>query len=262
MKNDGIRDAFRRTVCADIDLIPEGVDRFQVLTPFRFPDGDHFVIILKRQGGPSWMLTDEGHTFMHLSYDMDVRDLEEGNRREIIAASLGLYAVSERQGEIFLEVPGERFGDALFNLIQALMKVSDVAFLSRERVRSTFLEDFRAFIRETVPPERFQFDWHDPQRDPAGKYKVDCLVNRMQRPIAVYALSGDDKVKDANIVLLTFETWNLPHHSIGIFEEQEQINRRVLARFTDVCDKVFSSLSADTKPRIGRYVHELIETPR
>ena len=30
-----------------------------------------------------------------------------------------------------------------------------------------------------------------------------------------------------------FERWGLPFHSIAIFEDQEEINRKVLARFSD-----------------------------
>ncbi len=38
----------------------------------------------------------------------------------------------------------------------------------------------------------------------------------------------------------------------GIFENQEEINRRVLARFSDVCDKQFPSLQS-TKDRFESY---------
>jgi hypothetical protein len=38
---------------------------------------------------------------------------------------------------------------------------------------------------------------------------------------------------------------------------REQVNRKVLARFSDVCEKQFSSLSAN-KDRISRYIEELL----
>ena len=43
------------------------MDRYQVFTPFLFDDGDHLVIVLKRNNS-HWVLSDEGHTYMHLTY--------------------------------------------------------------------------------------------------------------------------------------------------------------------------------------------------
>jgi hypothetical protein len=43
---------------------------------------------------------------------------------------------------------------------------------------------------------------------------------------------------------------------VGIFENQEDVNRKVLARFSDVCEKQFSSLSA--RDRIQRYFEDAL----
>ena len=143
MNVNSIKDDFKKTVCGQIELNPQGDDRFLVNTPFRFSDGDHFVIALKKEGD-GWVLTDEANSLMHLSYSMDVDVLEdEGNRKEIFDNSLSLFSVENRGGELVKPVAGGRFGDALFNFVQALMKVSDVSFcLARgcdQRSWKTFL---------------------------------------------------------------------------------------------------------------------------
>ena len=254
MTLSSIEREFHAKVSAKVRLMAEGVNRFRVITPFLFEDGDHLVIVLKREGN-QWVLTDEAHTFMHLSYDLDVRDLQRGTRQTIISNALTVVGISEDQGELRLAVRDGRFGDALFSFVQGLLRITDVTYLTRERVRTSFGDDFRALISTVVPAARRTFDWHDPLHDPEGKYVVDCHVNGLKRPLFIYALLNDDRTRDATISLHQFEKWQLQFHSLAIFADQESINRKVLSRFSDICEKQFSSLAANTG-RIERYVQE------
>lgn len=256
MSTEAIEKDFRDKVSSRVLLVGEGVDRYRVSTPFLFEDGDHLVVVLKRDES-GWKLTDEGHTFMHLTYDLDERDLQQGTRQKVIDSALSTFSVDDCDGELVLRVRDDGYGNALFSYVQALLKVTDVSFLSRERIRSTFLQDFRNTVSATVPEDRVVFDWHDLEHDPQGIYPADCRVNGMSRPLLVFALANDEQTRDATISLLQYEKWGLSHRSMGVFEDQEAINRRVLARFTDVCEKQFSSLDANLD-RIQRYFSELL----
>ena len=255
MSVEAITKEFRQKVCDQVRIETEGVNRFRVFTPFLFEDGDHLSIVLKLEKG-EWEISDEGHTLMHLTYDLDEKDLRSGSRQKIISNTLSAFTVDERDGELVITISDEQYGDALFSFVQALLKIADVSYLSRERVRSTFMEDFTEFVSANLPVDRVQFDWHVPKNDPEGKYTVDCVIETdTAPPIFIFALSNDDKVRETIINLLMFEKWGVPFRSIGIFEDQEEINRKVLAKFSDVCEKQFSNLPGN-KDRILKYVRE------
>jgi hypothetical protein len=252
-----IKEDFRNKVSEKLELEQEGETRFRVLTPFRFEDGDHYEIVLKREGD-RWILTDEANTLMHLSYWLDEKELGTGTRKQIMDSSLALFSVENREGELIIPVLEDRFGDALFSFVQALSKVTDVSFLSRDIVRSTFIEDFQAVIAASVPPERLEFNWVDQERDPKGNYPVDARINHMRRPLHVYALpSTGEKINVTMIALLTFEKWGVPFESLSIFEDQEEVPRKVLARFSDVAGKQFSRLYGNEE-QIKTYLRKAI----
>ncbi len=130
--------------------------------------------------------------------------------------------------------------------------------LEKELKHSTFYEDFRELISETVTKDRLTFDYTHPDFDIEGKYAVDCQINGMPKPIYIFAIPNDNKCRDVMITMYQFERWNVKYQSMSIFEDQESINRRVLAKFSDIGEKQFSSLLSN-KQRITSYIAEHTE---
>ena len=257
MSIKSIEQDFFETVSAKVSLSADGAERFRVFSPFMFEDGDHLAIVLKKDLG-RWVLSDEGHTYMHLTYDIDERALHRGTRREIILKALSMFGVEDRCGELILEVQDGGYGDALYSFIQALLKIADVSHLSRERVQSTFMDDFRAVLHESVPVPRMNFNWSHPEHDPDSMYTVDCRINGMREPLLVHALSNDDRVRDTTIVLQQFKSWEMSFRSLAIFQNQQAINGKVLTRFNAVCEKKqFPSLDQHRKD-IGVFLYRSI----
>ena len=118
---DRVATSFQEKVSEKVRIVPEGANRFRVFTPFQFDDRDHLSIVLKRVDG-LWQLSDEGHTYMHLSYDLPEKELHKGTRAKIISNALDAFSVEDREGELIASVIDERFGDALFDFVQAILK--------------------------------------------------------------------------------------------------------------------------------------------
>ncbi|MBN1389312.1 MAG: DUF1828 domain-containing protein [Candidatus Thermoplasmatota archaeon] len=127
-----IRSGFKKKVSDEIELITEDIGRFVVQTPFVFNDGDHLKIVLKQDEKKNWFLTDEGHTFIHLSYEEI--DLETKTRQGIIDRTLVTYNITNKEGELVILLQDNNFGDALYYFIQGLLHISDVTYLRREMV--------------------------------------------------------------------------------------------------------------------------------
>lgn len=231
-------------------------DESRVFAPFTFPDGDQLVIRARQlpEGGLEW--TDVGHTFMHLSYWMDVETLGKGARGRLLDQTIGRFGAQDRDGELVLPTNGDDLGSSFLRFAQFLTHVADLDYLTQDRVRSTFADDFNALL-DAAFAGRAQFDYVDQERDPKGHYKIDCLINSSERPIAVFAVPGDDRCRDATITVQKFREWDLPLFFTAVFADLEQINRRVLARFVDASDKQFSSLAGNEEDIVGYIEREL-----
>ena len=103
---------FRESIGSQFSLEADGVERYRVCTPFICDDGDHLVIVLKREG-ESWLFSDEGHTMMWCS------DRDSGT----ISRMLSAVGVLKRNDELFTPVVEGDFGAALFEFGLALLRV-------------------------------------------------------------------------------------------------------------------------------------------
>lgn len=228
---------FINSVSGKIELIPDGKDRFYVYTPFRFNDGDHLSIVLKKKDR-RWVLSDEGHTYMHLTYRIDEKQLFSGIRQNIISRALTSFGVKDRNGELILQVQDADYGSALYTFAQSLLKITSVSSVSWKRSsRKAFLNDFQASLSSIVSRDRMKFDWVDEEHDPEGKYKVDCRINGMKEPLFVYALFTNDSVNKATISLYEFKGWKIPDfRSVGIIQPQTKVSQKAIDYFLAVAD--------------------------
>jgi hypothetical protein len=80
----------------------------------------------------------------------------------------------------------------------------------------------------------------------------------MERPLFVYGVPNETKANLAALSLLKFTTWEVPHQSLGVFEDQEELDPKPVARFTDAVEKSFSNLPGN-KDAIRRYLDKALK---
>ena len=256
MRMDEMVAQFKKKVCAEIELEQEGMDRFVVHTPFLFDDGDHLQIYLKKDDEGRWILTDEGATYMELSYENI--NLDTATRVAIIEKAKNRFGLEDREGEFVLVIRDDMYGDALFSFVQGILHISDVEYLKKEWVHSAFYEEFTELVRSIAPYGKLHFDYHDPDLDPKKIYPVDAMIETSTRPILIFAIANNEQCLKATISLMHFEKMGKKFRSVAIFENQETISRKGVAQLSNACEKQLSDIGAG-KERLPGYIKDQLE---
>ncbi|MCX6676843.1 MAG: DUF1828 domain-containing protein [Methanothrix sp.] len=243
----------RTNICNSISFIYSDTKGTRVIinTPFIFDDGDVIKIVLRRESD-GWYLTDEGHTFMHLSYD-DL-DLTKGRRKILLDTILLMHYIENVDGELRSKVDNSTFGDSFFTFIQGLNKISNLSFTRKDHIKSLFMEDFFDFLKSFLSDGAI-FNYADPEKDEKKRYRVDCYIPA-RKPVFVFGVNTDDKCRDTTITLLKFENWGVENNSIVVFEDMQALTSKAVAKLSDVSGKVYSDLGS-AKERMPKYLKNI-----
>ena len=233
-------------LCADVRVHRRHDDVLMLESPFTFPDGDHYPIYLSETPSGGVKLSDRGHTLMHVSYDHDVDSFYEGacaSLREQIVRENG---IDEEEGIFSMETPPDQVAAALFRFGQALTKIHDLTFLSRERVSSTFYEDLKGLLFTMLDEEHVDADYIPPDIPNGNDYPVDYhFAGRDGSPVFLYGVPNRDKARLTTIMLSHFLLHRLTFESVIVFADQQEIPRFDVARLTNVAGTAVASLDAE-----------------
>jgi hypothetical protein len=194
---------------------------------------------------------------MHLSYWIDEKKLLRDPYWKNIVNAIKTFNLVEDDGELILKINDDRFGDALFSYIQALMRIVDTTLLKREKTLSSFQKDLNSCIVKRIVPEHLSISWNDQIKDQRKMYTVDYRINGNITPILIFGLDNEVKVLRTAVTLREFKIWNLKNFSIGIFEERSEINQKSADKLSDICDKTYSEFYSNEDNFVS-YLEELL----
>ena len=257
-KLESMSNELRKKICNEIEVRDKGVGIYQIITPFTFDDGDGYVIYLK-QDSKGLILTDNGHTLMHLSYWMDTSNItrDSGVRADIFNSILNSFKVEYSDGELLMRIyESNLIADYFFSYLQAITKITDIDYLNKERVRRTFLENLVNFMKETYG-EKVKDKWSDPQLDREGIYSVDVRLDIAKIPFFIFAVWSDERALNVVVSILTHKQWKEKFRAIVIHEYMDELSKTNLKKITDFSDKQISSFYGKEQE-----IKEYIETEK
>ena len=121
-----------RSRCDDTGYTELGMNRILLHTGHFFPDGDEFRIVLEykeEKDECEWILTDDGHTAMWLSYDdFEITDA----RRDILRRILDTNGAEFDEGEVYIRCDENNAGRALKSLIRTIQQMSYLSSSERK----------------------------------------------------------------------------------------------------------------------------------
>lgn len=128
----------------DKSVLREVNDQYvEITTPYLDRHNDYTQIYVRRDNG-GFLLTDGGETLEDLR--SSGCDLETRKRRDLLTATLNGLGVQQENDSLVVRATSENFPLRKHNLVQAMLAVNDLFYLSVPIVASLFHEDVAAWL--------------------------------------------------------------------------------------------------------------------
>jgi hypothetical protein len=127
----------------DKTALREVGDWVEITTPYLDRHNDYLQIYAKRQNG-SYLLTDDGYVIEDLA--QSGCRLDSPKRQDLLRMTLGGFGVQEADGQLQVKATAENFSSKKHDLIQAMLAINDMFFLSTAVVANLFYEDVVAWM--------------------------------------------------------------------------------------------------------------------
>ena len=226
---------------------------YKIIVPFFYEDGDMYDIFLELSpSDPNRLrISDHGLTVMKLSY---VFDFDTPTKKEVLNSIVSQNRANIVNGEIFVDASPDMFQQYLYQMLQTLMKVSNLDVLSRETVKSMFYDLFNEFVREAFRDLNI-VDHYTPMPSDENlvvDYKIDA-----RRPIFLYGVKDSAKASKVIISCLNFQQNDIPFRSLIVHDNLEKLDSFNQKQITNISDKQFFTLEGFKKSGLEYIKREL-----
>ena len=221
-----LRDKLCSTFCGDLTVreVPAGI---AVSAMFEANDGDRLSCLVERSVD-GWRISDDGAFLGDLTgYGIDVG---RGGRSEFLARALRPSGarVDEATLQIVAELEHDPEPSDVLAFLTALSRAQDVAFWTKERVRSTFREDATQVLREVLG-DAADLESGKPIDQSLVEFPPDLII----RPkgyqegsaiTAVFLVQAIDALQEALLLSLELRTKGRRDIRVSVLVEDGQVN--------------------------------------
>ena len=223
----------KKSICRQFDLEEICQNESLVHTDKYFDDGDELHIVLKEDNEGKFLLTDEGHTLMWLSYeDFKLTPI----RKSILDGIVSQNRVNLDEGRITASATStEEVGEALSAMVQALIQVADMRRLSHNNVVSTFLEDIKEAYKNSSLSDRCEF--RKKIEVTKGDFiEPDIFING-STPVLVYGVNNSERAKETFINLLFVRDSGSNYRTVVIIGDDADISKKERDRLINAANR-------------------------
>lgn len=199
----------------------------EITTPYIDRHNDYLQIYAKRDNG-GFILTDDGYVIEDLR--QSGCELESKKRNELLQLTLNGFGVKLENNNLIVHASSENFALRKHNLVQAMLAVNDLFYLSVPMVKSLFLEDVNSWLdlKDIRYTPRVKFtgkSGYDHLYDfviPASRKQPERILKAINRPnrdtaeIVAFAWIDTKEVRPPNSRAYTFlnDTEHTPSASV------------------------------------------------
>jgi hypothetical protein len=119
-------------------------DSVEITTPFLDRNNDYIQIYVKETGN-GYLLTDDSYTISDLVHSGC--NLESDKRQDILNITLRGFGVKNINGELVVEATRNNFAQKKHSLLQTILALNDLFYLSSPFTTSIFLEDVTDWLK-------------------------------------------------------------------------------------------------------------------
>lgn len=181
---------------ADRTVLREHGEIIEINTPFldRHRDG---IQLFARKEGSDIRLSDDGYTICDL--EQSGLDLSTDRRRDMLRTILRVNGVSMEGDELYVVATAENFPERKSDLLNAMMRVSDMYVMATDKKQSMFQSDVRQWLGEKHIPGAADMRFIGSS---GFSVMADFVITRdiTRRPVVLQTVSKPDKQSMARIL--------------------------------------------------------------